>query len=44
MKATLIILLLLIGACGGPAIQEAYTWHQIETQALLADLAEGAQS
>ena len=43
MKALLIILLLLIGSCGMPAIRDAYVWHQIEAQALQADLREGAQ-
>jgi hypothetical protein len=43
MKAMLIILLLALGFIVGPGIHEAYVWHQIEKQALVADLAEGGQ-
>jgi hypothetical protein len=44
MKTIAIIWLLVMGFILGPAVHEAYVWHQVEKQALAADLVEGDQS
>jgi hypothetical protein len=43
MKTMMVIWLLAMGVILGPSIHEVYVWHQIEKQALAADLVEGAQ-
>jgi divalent metal cation (Fe/Co/Zn/Cd) transporter len=44
MKTILILILIcLTGLNLGAVIGQIYIWHQIESQALPADLAEGAQ-
>jgi hypothetical protein len=43
MKMIMVVWLLAMGFVLGPAAYDAYVWHQIETQALAADLVEGAQ-
>lgn len=43
MKTLIITWLLAMGFIFGPTIHESYLWHQIEKQALAADLVEGAQ-
>ena len=43
MKTLIFVWLLAMGIVLGPAIHDAYVWHQIEQQALTADLVEGNQ-
>jgi len=43
MKTILFVWLLAMGFIFGPEVHDTYVWHQIEKQALAADLVEGAQ-
>jgi hypothetical protein len=43
MKVLVMVWFLAMGVILGPSIHEAYVWHQIEKQAVMADLVEGAQ-
>lgn len=43
MRILVVIWLLAMGFILGPWIHEAYVWHQIEQQAVVADLVEGGQ-
>ena len=43
MKAILVVWVLVIGFTFSPVMYDTYVWHQIEKQALAADLVEGAQ-
>ena len=43
MKMMVLIWLLAMGLILGPSIHESCVWHQIEKQALVADMVEGAQ-
>ena len=43
LKTLIVVWLLAIAFFLGAEAHEAYAWHQIEEQALAADLVEGAQ-
>jgi hypothetical protein len=42
-KVMMMVWFLAMGFTLKPPIHDAYIWHQIEKQALVADLVEGAQ-
>jgi hypothetical protein len=44
MKVMIVVWFLAMAVVLGPAVYDAYVWHQIEKQAVVADLAEGAQA
>jgi hypothetical protein len=39
----MVVWLLAMGFILGSSIHEAYVWHQIEQQAMVADMVDGAQ-
>jgi hypothetical protein len=43
MKVMVVVWILAMGVILGPAVYDAYVWHQIEKQAQVADQVEGAQ-
>ena len=43
LSSIIVLWLLAMGVIFGPAVHEAFVRHQIEKQALVADLVEGAQ-
>jgi len=43
MKTLMVVWFLALGLILGPALHDVHFWHQVEKQALEADLVEGAQ-